>query len=331
MTETLIDGDDVNLDMTQPVNLAFVFCVESGWLEPQAVMLAQSIRRFAGKFGDRPIIAIKPRAGAPLLTETIASFGQLDVTYLDIDLNVEMREDNYANKALAAAYVEEKFDYSKLVFLDTDTVFLKEPVELDLLRRHDGLFRPPDGRGVCASPDDGAYSDYWARLCELEGIGLDRLEPMRAFVGRQLVNANFNGGFLAVNADLGVFQRWRELMYESWRRSLSPEPGNFWGWDQATFSVAVHAKGFDYQLLPSAYNYPLQCHDLLVAEGLGRAAAADGLVHCHYHSLFEPEKLEENPLVNGSLQVEKGFSAFLNEFAAHPVVAKTYAWASRRA
>ncbi len=42
-------------------SLAFVFCVEPGWLEAQACLLSESIRRFGGTLADGPIYAVQPR------------------------------------------------------------------------------------------------------------------------------------------------------------------------------------------------------------------------------------------------------------------------------
>ena len=324
------DSKSMARDVRAPLNIAYVLCVESGWLEPQSVMLAQSIRRFAGKYSDRPIIAVKPRAGEALLPETIASFRELDVTYLDIDLNVEMRENQYANKVFACAHVEEAFDFPYLLFLDTDTFFLGEPTFLDCLNERAGLFRPVDLRGICGSPEDNKNSSYWGRLCSLAGISLESLPVMRSFVDRSLIRTNFNGGFLAVKADLGIFREWRELSVESWRQRLFPKPGDSWGWDQATFCVSVHSRSTDYQLLPRSYNYPLHCHDQLLAENLGREITVGEMVHCHYHWLFEPERLEGNPLLTGSMPCDPVLAEFINEFSAHPVTIKAYATGSRR-
>ena len=44
-------------------SLAFVTCIERGFLEEQSLLLYQSIRHFGGRYRDAPIYACCPRAG----------------------------------------------------------------------------------------------------------------------------------------------------------------------------------------------------------------------------------------------------------------------------
>ncbi len=43
------------------IPLAFVICTEPGRLEPQSLMLAESIRKFCGNLKDTPIYSFHPR------------------------------------------------------------------------------------------------------------------------------------------------------------------------------------------------------------------------------------------------------------------------------
>ena len=59
------------------IPLAFVICTEPGRLEPQSLMLAESIRKFCGNLKDTPIYSFHPRTGTPIAIETQKAFEQV--------------------------------------------------------------------------------------------------------------------------------------------------------------------------------------------------------------------------------------------------------------
>ena len=79
-------------------SVGFVCCVESVSLEDQTVLMASSIRRFAGTLADAPIFAVSPRAGHEPSSATIDALRALDVTVVVEPLNVDHpdREDHSA-------------------------------------------------------------------------------------------------------------------------------------------------------------------------------------------------------------------------------------------
>src|SRR5439155_114829 len=110
-----------------PSEVAMVFCVEPGWLEPQARLLAASIRQFAGRFATSEIHAVQPRGGAPLSRATDKTFAELGVHHRPGRLNVRHGDIPTLNKAYAIAAIAETSRADFLAFLDTDSVVLNEP------------------------------------------------------------------------------------------------------------------------------------------------------------------------------------------------------------
>ncbi len=51
-------------------DVGFVACIEGGVLEAQALLLFESIRRYAGRFGGCDLYALSPRAGHPISAAT---------------------------------------------------------------------------------------------------------------------------------------------------------------------------------------------------------------------------------------------------------------------
>ena len=49
-----------------PDQISFVLCIEGNGIEPQALLLCESIRRFGGRYRGSPIIAVTPRPDLPI-------------------------------------------------------------------------------------------------------------------------------------------------------------------------------------------------------------------------------------------------------------------------
>src|SRR5262245_48976011 len=99
-----------------PGSVAFVACVESGYLENQTMLLCRSIRKYAGKYRDAPIYTFQPRVGTEVNNATLAVLNDLGVIHDTRPLNVEFYNYAIANKILCCAWAEENLDQDTLVF-----------------------------------------------------------------------------------------------------------------------------------------------------------------------------------------------------------------------
>jgi hypothetical protein len=110
------------------MRLAFIACIEKGYLEGQALLLRRSIRKFAGRYSDAPIYTFQPRHGTEITQASLTELAELGVSHSSILLNSEHHANAYANKVFVSAYAEERLPEDILVFVDSDTVFVGEPV-----------------------------------------------------------------------------------------------------------------------------------------------------------------------------------------------------------
>src|SRR5450432_1147078 len=148
------DSLSVSAEPNTP-NVGFVACIEGGVLEAQALLLFESIRRYAGRFCDCPIYALSPREGHGISKSARGKLEELRVTYIDAILNTECREYGSANRVAAGAYIEKVHPHEILVVLDSDTLFLREPDRIFLPTDVDVAVRPVDSKGMCtAGPAD---------------------------------------------------------------------------------------------------------------------------------------------------------------------------------
>ena len=293
--------------------LAFVFCVEAGPLEAQAVLLAESVRRFAGAYRGAPVYAVAPRPGRRPARATVAALEAIDVAYLERDLNLECPEYGSANRLAVAAHVERTTGHERLAVLDTDTFFAAEPLRFELPPGVAAAVRPVDVKGMCTTGPGDPDDAYWRELCAVCGVAYEGLPWVTTATGDAVVKASYNGGLLVVRSAEGILGRaWDYFLLgaraglRSWlgergaiRAStgiVPPAAAAWWGTSQAATSLALWSGPRQVELLPAGYDYPLHQHCRLPPATV--AAAFAHLVHVHYHYLLAaPDAATAGPLL----------------------------------
>jgi hypothetical protein len=294
-----------------PVPVAFVACIEAGPLARQTLRLFDSLRRFGGRFSGCPAYAVSPRPSHAIDRETRAALRALDVVHIEEHLNRDCPQYGSANRVAAAAHVEAHASHEILVVLDSDTLFLREPIELLLAHDVDAAVRPVDIKGMCSSGPDDPCDDYWQRLCRLADVDYAAIPWTHASVDGARIKASYNGGLVVARTRGRILQRWAEIFFASARDGLVPrsrsnrfragagwvEPsvGRWWGTNQAALSLALWGSTRAVQELPPGYNYPLHLHARMPRD---RNADPATWVHVHYHWLFDADRLGDNPLLN---------------------------------
>jgi len=280
--------------------VSFVLCVEANRLQPQGLLLCESIRTFAGRYAQSPIIGVSPRPELALGTEARARFRDLGVTVIDEPLNLTGHPYGPINRIVAGAWAEAQLATSHLVTLDTDTVFTAEP----RFACADVGVRPVDMKNSASSGRDDELDAYWARICALAGIALDDLPMLHATVGHDLIRASYNGGFAVVRRSLGILQKTKDIFFQSLAEDMRPSFGRgtnvkastglvgsaaseWWGSSQAALSAAIWSKTQDVYVYEPEYNIPVH---LLVDASRSwplRSGCAPVLVHYHYLTEFQ--------------------------------------------
>jgi len=268
-------------------SVAFICCIEPGFLEEQVVRLAQSIRLFAGSYCDYPIYAISPH-GEMVSRSILQKLEALAVTLIIDNLNQDLRDFPYANKAYAVEYIQQNHAHDSYIFVDSDTLFIDEPSALYLDETIGFLARPVDMRTICSSPLDDSYQDYWNACCQLAGTKLEDLTILMSTADNQIVRANWNGGLLMFRGDKEIGERWRFLIEEMWKRMILPNPNNFWGSGQVSFTLAACSLKMNGYCLNHEYNIPLH-----LPLSLTRLDRIERPRHIHYHWLLDPEYKHE--------------------------------------
>jgi len=273
-------------------NIEFCFVVETGVLEQQAILLCESIRRFAGPHADAMLTVISPRSARRPSAATIARLLQLGAAYVPLELDSPTPEYGPSYRTLALGWRARQNGPDVLVQLDSDTLFLDAP---DLaLNDHIAMARPVDVKGMCSGGPGDRFEPVWLRMCAVCDVDIDRLGYVRSTVDKRKVRASFNAGLVV--ARRFVF----ELIAEFFSRiaaagirpflgqasvmrtgsgQVSPAGHEMWGTTQAAISLAVARLGSTVRNLAPDDNIPLHLWHRL-------DPLPERVAHLHYHWLF---------------------------------------------
>jgi hypothetical protein len=261
--------------LTEETTPAFLFCVEHGRLESEAIMLVESLRAWGGSCAQAPVYAFAPRPGFRPEPATLEQLEALDVRLIDEPLVDRFADEPTYNKVAVSAWAERELDHETLVFTDTDCVFLGEPAEL-VGGDWAAALRPVDRR-IAGSRGKGKNEPYWRKMyAELEVEG----QPfVRTTVGQMEIRAYWNSGLVAARRSAGLFGAWEralnrlhdaDLVFDKWPHFM----------DQLSLAAVTADVHDRVRILSDAYNYPLRHRASLTPEAV--ELDLPDLVHVHY-------------------------------------------------
>jgi hypothetical protein len=262
----------------------FLFCAESGHFESQTLLAIECLRQFGGRFAKAPVLVITPRFGPSLTSRTLVRFAELGVTYIRENLGHRYSWFGFTNKALAAMLAEKYATTSQIIWMDSDTLVIKEP---------DLLFLEPDvDFAICAidknvgsgGPDDKNEA-YWRALCDYCKVDIDSLPWITTEFDHERVRFRLHSGIYVFRRGLGFGRAWLtacEQMFDSgimYSRGL-PFPG-----DDVAMAFSTVQLGLRWRILPMLYNYEVTPTSLTYQRDKLPGAR---ILHYH-HSITNPE------------------------------------------
>jgi hypothetical protein len=265
------------------MSLAFLFCIDTGPLEQQGVLLARSIRRWAGAYADAPIHAYQPREGSvPLPHSTRAELDELGVVFHEERLNRELSHDRNVNRVFVGAHAEASLTETILVLCDTDTAFVGEPTGLDLGPERDAGVRPVGVVNTGSTGPGHRNDEYWLRMYEL--VGVTERPFVRTLVSRKRIRACWNAGLVTARRESGVLGQWLDVLRTLVRADHVLQSHRYPAMDQLSLAAALAVDPSRVKKLGAPYNYPIQKRPVLPRRM--RDLDLTDLVHVHYHRWF---------------------------------------------
>lgn len=271
-------------------SFAFLICLENNLIQQQALLLGESIREFGGALSGSAIYTFSPRQGLAPSAETRNLLKDLNIEHVDDVLNVEYHSFPQANKVFITEWAEKNLDNDILVFADSDSVFLNEPIKITELTRGAAVCRAWVPGIASLGPSDPA-DRLWQEAALACGTEID--EPsVVSLLTHELMRPYFNTGLIAARRSSHIFSTWRDCLD---RLNRSPRVMNLlkpnhevsskyyhpqYFIEQLAFAIAVSKSKVEVDILDGHYNCPLHYRSKLGTD----LAVTDlsGLVHAHY-------------------------------------------------
>jgi hypothetical protein len=200
--------------------------------------------------------------------------------------------------AAAAAESDARGEAEILAFVDSDTIFVREPAEFLLAGDIDLGYRPVQLVNISSRYDQPA-DEYWARIYDLLQVPPSAVFPMTTTVDGICIRPHFNAGMVITRPRLGLLERWAGnfavLCSDSSIISLckQEELNNIYLHQAVLAATVLRMVPRDRMRdLPPSYNYAVFLTDQM-APGMKLPSLDDAVTFRHGQHYITLEKLEE--------------------------------------
>jgi hypothetical protein len=235
--------------------------------ETNAMLLADSIRTFAGSLSKSPILYFTPEYGKQLSSAAKDRLVSLNVKVIPFKMDFETLQFPLAGDVFAAA-VAESTVYGQtdlLAWLGTNTVVLREPE--GFLLQNENLGYRPVHHTLVGSRYDVAIDEFWALVYSWCKVPQDRMFPMETHIDGAKIRPYFNAGMLVTRPEKRLLQTWSDIFFDSYQ---NPPFRRFYEKNEL-YKIFIHQALLSGMILstfetdkltelPSTYNYPLHLY-----------------------------------------------------------------------
>jgi hypothetical protein len=287
-------------------SLVFACMATTDASQPEALLLAKSIRTFAGNYSQSPIWVLVP-SSVILSTDTRNQFTALDVQIHSYHIDSQTIQFPFAGKVYASAAAEAlaKGHTELLVWMDRGSIVLREPKQL-LLQREKQLGCRPVDHLLIGSPYDNPLDDFWSEVYRSCGVSQANVFPMQTSADRIKIRPYINAGLLVVRPEINLVRLWRDTFHNLFRDQRFSD---FYQQDfiyqifthQALLTGCILSilKRADIDILSHLVNYPLHMHEQYPPEL--RPKSINELVSLRYEEFFSDPAWQDKIQVDGAL------------------------------
>ncbi len=270
--------------------------------ETQALLLAESIRAFAGSFAQAPVWLLTPDIEKQLSTTFKERLLALDISLVPFKIDREILRFPLAGDVFAAALAESRA-YNQadlLAWLGGNTLVIQEPKDF-LLPEGKALGFRPVHHTLVGSRYDEPLDPFWTLIYRCCNVPKTRVFPMMTHVDGTRIRPYFNAGLLVVRPERRLLQAWRDTFFRVYEE---PSFQKFYQKDER-YAVFVHQavlsgvilsafETSEIQELPSTYNYPLHLYAQDVTDH--RPSSLEELVTFRHEGFYnDPEWMNKIP------------------------------------
>lgn len=273
--------------------LIFASTLIPGESESRALILARSIRAFAGRLALSPIWFFLPAPAGPLNDDARDELLKLEVRLITFPIAEALLDYPFGGKVIASAEAETmaEAEAANLAWMDVDSIVINEPAPY-LLENGIALGYRPVDHTLIGSPFDEPADAFWRFLYGRFQVDAESLFPMTTTVDRRTIRPYFNAGLLLVRPGRALLRKWRQRFLELY---VDPALERFYD-ESILYKLFLHQAILagviistlnheELVELPPTINYPLHMHDQVPPDAKPRFI--DDLVSCRYDTLFD--------------------------------------------
>lgn len=277
--------------MTKNSDTVIAFYYQPGITTREASMLAKNLVRFSGHFNEClhwifELPAAQPDAERMTSTPNFIRFVPT--------LPQEIGDFPFAKKVFVAAEAESLAEEAlapQLVWMDTDTLVMKEPQALILKEGVKIAVAPVHIQNISSRMDQAA-DGFWQLIYSYCHVSKNHVFSMNTVVDKVQIRPHFNAGLISAHPQAGILRKWRDNFAGLYQ---DPRMLEFFEQDER-YKVYLHqavlaatilslCKRDEIKILPNEYNFPL--HLISRMDEQSKPAFLNELVTARYEDLDE--------------------------------------------
>lgn len=258
-----------NSSEEHPKRIIFAGFAEGAEQLSHMLVLVESVRKFAGRFRNAPVWIYVPEGTTEKYKNILEDISALHADIHESATPEAALEYDFSRKVFAAAEAETQAETQTeiLVWLDEDTIFLKEPEDFLLPKDKSLGYRPVMHQNI-----GSLYSDppdaFWSRVYNNLSIPESVLFPMVTPADQRTLRPYFNAGLLVVRPEHGILRKWPENFKKLYEDAVFAEMCQkdvykriFLHQAALVGAILTTAKKEEMLEFSPDYNYPLFFHE----------------------------------------------------------------------
>ena len=191
--------------------LIFAFMQAYGEDERASLLLVRSLRTFGGELANQPLWLMMPQNLEQVSESTRQALEKFGVQINRFEVPEEALRFPFGGKVHAAAAAEALVSSQAdlLVWMDSDTVFTKEPSELILGRNVNLGYRPVMLKNISSLYDEPVNA-FWSYVYQGCGTAVEAIHPMITTIDEMCIRPQFNAGILCLRPQKRLLATWRD-------------------------------------------------------------------------------------------------------------------------
>lgn len=187
----------------------------------QITNMIRSLRTFGGSFKEAPVWVYFPEDFTDRDTSLLKKLNALDVTLKTSVTPEDSQYFYFSGKVFAASKAEEDACSTAdvLVWMDSDTLILKEPLLFNLPKGIAFGYRPVMHKLIGSAYGDPP-DEFWQTIYQEFSLPDSAFYPMTTPGDQQTIRPYFNAGLLVVRPEKGILRQWTRNFQKLYKNSF---------------------------------------------------------------------------------------------------------------